>query len=60
MIPIVFCASFVPWLNAMNAADRIWARPKIRRTDRPPDLREQPIDQEHDQQAHRGTRRPAT
>ena len=21
MIPIVFCASFDPWLNAMNAAD---------------------------------------
>ena len=32
MIPIVFCASFVPWLKAMNAADRIWPRPKTRET----------------------------
>ena len=23
-MPIVFCASFVPWLNAMNPAERIW------------------------------------
>ena len=32
MIPIVFCASFSPWLNAMNAADTICARPKNRET----------------------------
>jgi hypothetical protein len=32
MMPIVFCASFVPWLKAMNAADRTWLFPKILRT----------------------------
>ena len=28
MMPIVFCASLEPWLNAMNAADRTWSRRK--------------------------------
>ena len=28
MMPIVFWASLLPWLNAMNAADPIWRRRK--------------------------------
>ncbi len=31
-MPIVFCASFVPWLKAMKAAETIWALPKTRAT----------------------------
>src|ERR1043166_2541103 len=32
MGPIVFCASFMPWLRAMNAALRIWPLPKVKFT----------------------------
>jgi hypothetical protein len=32
MTPMVFCASFSPWLNAMKAADPSCALPKNRLT----------------------------
>ena len=40
MMPIVFWASFEPWLNAMNAAEPTWRRRKrsfIRARLRPPE-----------------------
>ena len=32
MIPIVFCASFVPWVNATKPPETSWSRRKTRFT----------------------------
>ena len=52
MIPIVFCASFVPWLNAMNAAESTWALAEDLPDGRPTDPHEHPIDQHHQDEPH--------